>query len=269
MSKVNGTSLAIAAGSSLLIAGMGAGALTALADAAPSPDVAPAQAEAVVQVAANDVAEVPVVLGDFSFTQSEVTPTEDIARRIGGAPQYLCGSTVQTGTDVSAEDWVISVGGDVANPYSATISELQEDPAVVSQLMGCSCAGNPADGLASVNAKVTGIAVCNLVQKAGADPAANTIVFVSADGYEVALPLDYVTQRFCPIVFDVNDSPIAESVGGTNQLWLGSTAAKYFARDIVSIQIETRDEVPAAPGSEEADRGNLPNVGVYFGGEVQ
>ena len=157
------------------------------------------------------------------------------------------------------------------NPYEMTVAELQEDPAVQSVLMGCSCAGNPADGRASVNAEVTGVAVTVLVNKASAQSEANTIVFTSSDGYEVALPLQYVTQRYCPIVFDVNGSPIAESVGGTNQLWLGSTSAKYFARNIVSIRLETRDVLPDAPGSEDTgeDNANLPNVGVYFGGEVR
>ena len=71
-------------------------------------------------------------------------------------------------------------------------------------------------------------------------------------------------------LFGVNDSPIARTVGGANQLWLGSTSARYFAKNIVSITVETRDEAPAAPGSEEAGDtyANLPNVGVFFGGDV-
>lgn len=69
---------------------------------------------------------------------------------------------------------------------------------------------------------------------------------------------------------DVNGSPIAESAGGTNQLWLGSTSARYFARDITGITLEKRQTPPPAPGSDEADDeyANLPNVGVYFGGEI-
>ena len=69
---------------------------------------------------------------------------------------------------------------------------------------------------------------------------------------------------------DVNGSPIAQSAGGTNQLWLGSTSARYFARDITGITLEKRQTPPPAPGSDEADDeyANLPNVGVYFGGEI-
>ena len=60
-------------------------------------------------------------------------------------------------------------------------------------------------------------------------------------------------------------------MGGVNQLRLGSTSARYFARDIVSITVESRDEVPAAPSAGDAAEAsaNLPNDGVFFGGAVE
>ena len=60
-------------------------------------------------------------------------------------------------------------------------------------------------------------------------------------------------------------------MGGVNQLWLGSTAASYFARDIVSITLEERETPPPSPHSDEARAAyqNLPNVGVLLGWEVR
>ena len=151
------------------------------------------------------------------------------------------------------------------------VDDEMMDEATETLVLGCSCAGNPADGAASVNAEVTGIALGTLLAAAEPSADANTIVFTSADGYEVALPLYYVEQRYCPIVFDVNGSPLIESVGGANQLWLGSTSARYFARDIVKIELEERETPPPAPGAGDVGDAyaNLPNVGVYFGGEVR
>ena len=254
---------------SMLLLSMGTTAAVAVAsDAASGPADLEPQANQVVKAGSSQVKPASVQ-GSFAFTQAEASSNEAIAKAMG-ASKVLCGAQGAPLTAVAAEDWVISVDGAVENPYALTVAELQDDPAVQQHLMGCSCSGNPADGMASVNAKVTGVSVANLLKKAGVAPDANTIVFASADGYEVALPLNYVKTRMCPIVFDVNGSPIAESAGGTNQLWLGSTSARYFARDIVSITLEARDEVPAAPGSEEADDAyaNLPNVGVFFGGEI-
>lgn len=260
-------------GSSLIVASMGLGATTAFADTtqAAAPEADAMQAEAT-QANIGARQAVTQVLGTFAFTQDAVNSVDEIAQRLATAPDYLCGHGVDglEAADVAAEDWTIEVGGDVNRPYMTTVAELQDDPSAQTVLMGCSCAGNPADGRATVNAEVTGVSVKALIQKAGRTLDANTVVFTSADGYEVALPLDYVVNRYCPIVFDVNGSPIAESVGGANQLWLGSTSARYFARNIVAITVEARDEVPAAPDADaaEGDFANLPNIGVDFGGEV-
>ena len=261
--------LTAAATSALMLAGMGVAAVSSAPVVADAASAVPA--EQVVAQAAPSV-KPSQVAGTFAFTQGEVTPLDQIARSMGSADKYLCGAKApasDAGALAEAGEWTISIGGAVAHPYDATVEEMT-DEATQTAVLGCSCAGNPADGIASVNAEVTGVAVTELLRHADPVAEANTIVFASADGYEVALPLSYVLQHYCPIVFDVNGSPIAESMGGVNQLWLGSTSARYFARDIVSITVEVRDEAPAAPGAGDAAdaSANLPNVGVFFGGEV-
>lgn len=258
--------IAGATGSLLLLSSMGMGAVTAFAEEAP--EAAPAGAEAV-EGEGGAAATSPVVAGTFSFTQDTVSSIDQVARMLR-ASSYLCGGAGGELTEVAAADWEIAVRGDVESPYVTTVADIQADPAVQKVLLGCSCAGNPADGDASVAAQVTGVSVKLMLDRAGVAEGANTVVFTSADGYEVALPLRYLTQRYCPIVFDVNGSPIADAAGGTNQLWLGSTSAKYFVRNVASITVESRDQAPADPGSPESGDtyANLPNVGVDFGGEI-
>ena len=278
MKKTMTTALTAGMGTALVAAGAAAGVALATvpADAA-AVDAAPVAAADQGAVAAADQAvqsprvALDTVEGTFAFTQTEVSSNDWLARHIGESSKYLCGSeAVLAGEAADAESWTISVGGAVENPYEATIGELAQTEAVQSVLMGCSCAGNPADGLSVANALVEGISVVTLVHLATPAADANTIVFTSADGYEIALPLSYIESHYCPLVFNVNGSALVESVGGTNQLWLGSTPASYFARDIVSIRLEARAEAPASPTSDEAREtlGNLPNVGVLFGGEI-
>lgn len=256
------------AGSTLMLASMGAVMATSAA-----PDEALAAVASPASTAAEGgVVKVAEVAGAFTFTQDEVTPASVIAKAMAKAPQYLCGALHAEGFGASGEAAAgsIEIAGAVGNAYTATVDEMM-DEATETLVLGCSCAGNPADGAASVNAEVTGIALGTLLAAAEPSADANTIVFTSADGYEVALPLYYVEQRYCPIVFDVNGSPLIESVGGANQLWLGSTSARYFARDIVKIELEERETPPPAPGAGDVGDtyANLPNVGVYFGGEVR
>ena len=266
-----------AAGSALLAAGA-TGAL-ALAQAAPqaggeAATVATTDVQAQVQAGTGQVS-LEKVEGAFSFTQTEVADNAYLARNFKEGSKYLCGAKVATeeGAEADAEDWVLTVGGDVSKGYSATASEIAQSPEVQAILMGCSCLGNPADGTSAANALVRGVSALVMVQMAQPSADANTVVFTSSDGYQVALPLSYLETHYCPVVFDVNGSRIADSMGGANQLWLGATPASYFIRNVSSITVEARDaaDVPASPTSDEARAeyaANLPNVGVLLGGEV-
>lgn len=257
------------AGSAILLAGMGAGSVAALApqaDAAPAS--APAAAEAVEGAAAAPM-RADRVEGSFSFTQMVVTPTDEVARALNDGARYLCGSDF-AGTEVSSTtEWSLTVRGAVGHGFSATLEELAEDGSF-EMVMGCSCAGNPSDGTASVNADVAGVTVASLMLAADVDADANTIVFTSSDGYEVALPLSYVAQRASLIVYAVNGEDLCDSIGGANQLWLGSTSARYFVRNVETITFEVRDEAPPIPGTAAAGDtyANVPNISVAYGGQA-
>ncbi len=256
-------------GSALMLTSMSTGALVAFADE-PTESQAPSSAEAVEGTVVQETVVLDQVVGNFVFTQVNAASADAIRAALASAGQYLCGGLPIVDSVEAVDSWTIEINGMVKSPYTTTIGKLQEDPELVAQLMGCICAANPTDGAAAVNAEVVGVPVTTLIERAGFDKEANTVVFTSADGYEVALPRIYLQTHLCPIVFNVAGSPIVESMGGANQLWLGSTSANYFARDIVSITLEQRDEAPAAPGTPEAgvEYANLPNIGVAFGGEI-
>ncbi len=254
------------AGSAVLLAGMGMSGAAALSQvdqavAAPSSDV---EASADAQDALNAIAEVK---GAFSFTQSSVAPASVVADVMGKSAKYLCGAAFQDVLAAEAHAWSISVSGDVAHAYTATIEQMAEDGAA-QITMGCACAGNPIDGKASVNADVSGITIASIVEHANPAAGANTVVFSSSDGYEVALPLNYVLQRYSMIVYAIDGQEICDNVGGANQLWLGSTSGRYFVRNVDSISFEVRDKAPAAPGTAEAGDtySSLPNISVVYGG---
>lgn len=246
-------------------------AVAASADDAPSA-AAPAAQEENSAYLKTDIVKTDTVQGDFAFTQNEVSSTAAI-KAAANASKYICNATGHLAKDdsVLSEDWKIAIQGAVDSPASFTFEELKESPSVQKMLLACTCMGNPTDGNATANAEVTGVPVSVMLQEVGVQEGANTIVFTSADGYEVSLPLSYVANRYCPIVFDVNGAPIAEVIGGTNQLWLGATSANYFARDIVGITLEERQTPPPSPSSDEAREAyqNLPNIGILLGGEVR
>ena len=203
------------------------------------------------------------VEGSFSFTQQEVTPNDVIARSLYDASSVLCGATWTAMSAAEAQEWAITVSGDVETSFTATVSELAKT-GKARMIMGCTCAGNPVDGRATANAHIEGVTVASILSRAGVLPGVNTITFVSEDGYRVSLPLSYVTQRYSIIVYGMNGDGLCDVAGAANQLWLGSTAAKYFGQNVCEIILSTEEVVPAAPGTPEAGDtyANLPNISV-------
>lgn len=189
--------------------------------------------------------------GLFAYAQAEVSSLEEIRQALGAAPRILCGAEVpgeDVLTETAAADWRVSVGGSVDNAFTATLGELAEKGEAHVIMMGCSCAGNPAGVYGSVNAETTGVTLASIMERAGLSEATNTVVFTSEDGYEVALPLSFVEHRHAMVVYAINGKDLSNSVGGTNQVWMGATSAQNFARNVVSIEFQERQMPPAAPG---------------------
>lgn len=264
-------SLALGASAALAISGMGTTFALAATDGS-GVDIAKAGVESNHNESVSAVVTEAKVDGLFSFTQAEVATNQELATRLASASKYLCGSQVLEANQAAApENWELIVSGAVKHPDSISLADYRDSDGAKTLVMGCSCMGNPADGNASANAEITGIPVADLLKAVEPEKGANTIVFTSADGYKVALPLSYVAQRSATIVVAVNGSPLVESVGGTNQLWLGSTPASYFVRDVVGVDVQVRQTPPPSPTSEEAraQLQNLPNIGVLYGGSIR
>lgn len=93
---------------------------------------------------------------------------------------------------------------------------------------------------------------------------ANTIVLTAADGMRQELPLQPLLERGAVVASKVNGEDIRASMGSVNQLWVPGLPAKYFVRDIVSIDFEERAEPPQlAPFEDDGhDFTNRPNIAV-------
>lgn len=270
---MNSTTQKIASGASaaLLLAGMGAAAAQgavsapAFADEATVPTADQQQAEA----APCRVCQ-KAVQGLFTFSQSSLTPTAQLRDNFARASRYLCGGEGAPMASIENPGlWEVAVSGNVDNAFSATMDELAEEGSA-QLVMGCTCAGNPVDGAASGNADVLGVRIAYIAALAQPSDSVNTIVFTSDDGSSVALPFNYVLQRFSLLAYSVNGEPVGNSMGGSNQLWMGSTAANYYLKNVVEISFEERQTPPPTPGTAEAGDAyeNVPNISIGEGGAL-
>ncbi|MEC4271876.1 molybdopterin-dependent oxidoreductase [Adlercreutzia sp. R25] len=211
------------------------------------------------------------VEGSFTFTQGVTAANEVMSDVFRKASAYLCGSSfaplAQAGSAMG--DGTVAVKGAVDQQLSVNLEERAEKDGVT-KVMGCSCSGDGIGGSSHGNAEVTGVLLRTLLDEAGVQPGVNTIVFEASDGYEVALPLTYVIQRYSMLVTQVGGEPVADVMGGANQLWLGSTAANSYVRDVRSITLESREVAPQAPGMTSwNDEGSAtPHISVSEGASI-
>lgn len=243
--------IASVATSTVLVAGGVMGAAALACDPAVAEGATTAPDPLVAEIGESPMVLLPDANGLFAYAQSQISSLDEIRQALGTAPQYLCGAEdSQTGglTESSAKDWQITIGGSVSNAFAATLGELAEDGEAHAVMMGCSCAGSPAADYGAVNVETTGVALASIMERAGLSEATNTVVFTSEDGYEVALPLSFVKHRFAMVVYAINGEDLANSVGGTNQVWMGATSAQNFARNVVSIEFQERQTPPSVPG---------------------
>jgi len=266
----------IASGTIVLASAPAVQAMAATDDTAGVTDqtMAADAATSAISDAAQSPSSIKNIQGTFTWNQSASMDNPMLARTLYQSSRYLCGAqgnqldgaaltsatTAESAPTSSIE--TIEVKGDVGNAFTATISDY-EKKAPVMRTFACTCKGNPADGRASANVEVKGFKLSALLRDADPADDVNTITFTSSDGYSVSLPLSYVMQRYSIIVTSANGEDMSDALGCSNQLWLGSTSARSFVKDVVSIELTCEANPPAAPGmSEDA---NQPNVGVVSG----
>ena len=65
----------------------------------------------------------------------------------------------------------------------------------------------------SVNILWEGVRISDLMQKAGANPNATTLIFTASDGYTTALPIDYIVQNNLILAYKINNVTLPVSTG--------------------------------------------------------
>ena len=91
---------------------------------------------------------------------------------------------------------------------------------------------------------------------------ANTVEFTAADGKVERFPLQYLFDHHAMVVNRIGGQDLSRSMGGANQLWIASSTAKLFVRDIVKIEFTEESVPPEVPSFEEEGMQftNRPNV---------
>ena len=209
------------AGSSVLLSG-------AVAQAAVETPVAVTEAQAA------EYKKVANIEGEFAFNQDQLTPADEVFNIFGTVLTGACAAPSFM-TETSVETHYINVGGKMRKNYTVNLASLRDEEQTTTML--CSCA----TGSASVNARITGVKLEDVLSLAELSEDVNTVTVRGADGYGMSLPLSYALEHKAMFVYKLNN----ENLPCGTQFWVPETVAKYFTRNVVDVELTAEAEVPA------------------------
>ena len=203
-----------------------------------------------VPVAADDVQ------GEFSFTQEGISPNDDLFNIFGTTITSMCSKPIFEADDAveGQANFYLNVGGHMMKSFSVDVSKLAKTSSKT-MIIVCSCA----TGRPFAQVEVTGVPLSAIVEMADLDPDVNTVTAIGADGFGMPLPLRYALERDALLVYRVNGEDLATAGedGSSLQLYLPSTVARYFTRNVADLQFTAEASEPEVMDVDGAWRNKI------------
>jgi DMSO/TMAO reductase YedYZ molybdopterin-dependent catalytic subunit len=144
----------------------------------------------------------------------------DFGLHVTGRPQWI-----------DIETYRLEVTGLVDHPLSLTYDELRCMPNVTSDpTLIC-------PGVFEDEASWTGVPLKYILELAGVQQGANTLTLVSADGYEVRIPLDSASADKNFLAYEVNGEPLPVQHGFPLRAVFPSFLGSYWLKWLIEIRI--------------------------------
>lgn len=132
---------------------------------------------------------------------------------------------------VDIKAYRLEVGGLVEKPLSYSYDEVLARPAQ-SKVTVIHCV----EGW-DVKILWEGVPLTALIDEAGAKPAANTIIFKSADGYSTSLPLAYIREKNILLAFRMNGLTLPKARGFPFQVVAEDKWGYKWAKWVTSFEL--------------------------------
>ncbi len=139
----------------------------------------------------------PAASSSYGKMPPEVTPNADF---------YLVSKNV-VDPSVEGQNWKLSIGGMVENPFELTYRELTSLPSVT-QYTTLECISNEVGGDLIGNALWKGVPLKLLLERAGLKDGVVDIVFRAADDYSDSITLDKALNPSTLVAWEMNGEPL-------------------------------------------------------------
>lgn len=139
-------------------------------------------------------------------------PVVGLAPEVTPAASFYYNSKNTTDPIIRASDWMLSVGGHVAHPFSLTFAQLRALPRL-DQYVTLRCVDNLPDGHLMSNALWSGVPIVALLQEANPLPGAQTVILHAADAFDEVFPIGYFADDRALLAYGINGETLTQARG--------------------------------------------------------
>lgn len=221
------------------------------------------------------------VQGEFSYEQDVIVGDTLALARWGfhldeGWDKSFTGEEVDEET---RNNWEIKISGMVDDSFTITLGELIDEAPSETFVGKLDCVLNQPGGELLANVQVTGIPLEWIMEKAGAQDGATSLMSVCLDGSKRVVTLDDIRENGGWLIYEINGRPLKWDDGGPCRTFYPTLGADASGKFITEISLGTDAStalngfaVEGTPFAEPAWRGtkeggdevwaNKPNVGI-------
>lgn len=170
----------------------------------------------------------------------------------------------RTTTDPAvADEWIVSIGGEVENPIEMSVSELVETFGTQTHTMKQVCIANGNGGAWIFQGEFTGVSMKDIIDYVKPADTVTNLKCTTEDGYNLVSPSFYaVNNEDCLLVTEINGEPLPVTQGYPLTLIVPRGSAASYMKAIQTIEFVTTE------GYELSTESNPivdPHTGTYDG----
>ena len=147
----------------------------------------------------------------------------------------------RTTTDPSvADEWIVTIGGEVENPIEMSVTELKEQFGTKTFTMKQGCIENATANAWIFQAEFTGISMKDIIDYVKPADTVTNLKCTSEDGYNMVSPnFANVNVEDCLLVTEINGEPLPASQGWPLTLTVPRNSAATYIKAIQTIDFVT------------------------------
>jgi DMSO/TMAO reductase YedYZ molybdopterin-dependent catalytic subunit len=171
----------------------------------------------------------------------EIHPTGSLSPEVTSNDQhYVVSKNLNTDPVIDSKTWILTVGGQVEQPFTLTYQELLALPRQ-QQYESMMCISNEVGGPYMSNVLWEGVPLMDLLQRAGLKPGPTKVVFYAEDDYSDSIHLSKALEPTTLLAVHMNGAPLPQIHGFPARLLVPGIYGLKHVKWVTRIEVVNYD----------------------------